>query len=286
MEDLAAQGFVLSFIFAAVTIFVTVGFSLFSEGWTTYEEKYVSGAERTLESMFLSIPPQQLIYLSAFTGTLGFFGVLLATQEMVWSVLTGLAGVFVPEVTIRLLRWKRARRFQEQLVDLLQSLTNSLRAGIALPMAFESARHEMPNPMAQEIGLLTQELKLGASLDAALRHMLERMPGEDLDLVITAIEISGEVGGNLTEVFGKISHTIRDRSRIERRISALTAMGRLQGLVMGLLPLAFLLGIYLMQPEYILPLFTTWTGNAILGVIAVLEVMGFWFIRKIVNIEV
>jgi tight adherence protein B len=144
----------------------------------------------------------------------------------------------------------------------------------------------MENPMGQEMRLVAQEMRVGVSMEDALHHLAERMPGEDLDLLITSILISREVGGNLSEVFDNIANTIRDRLRLQGKIRALTAQGKLQGIVVALLPVGIGLALNALNPAFFRPMYTTTMGASFLGAIVVLELIGAWFIRKIVTIKI
>jgi tight adherence protein B len=140
--------------------------------------------------------------------------------------------------------------------------------------------------MGQEMRLLTQEMRLGVSMDDALQHLYERMPSEDLDILISSILISREVGGNLAEVFDNIADTIRDRHRIQGKITALTAQGKLQGVVIAGLPV--MIGIFLnaWSPDLMAPMFSDWRGLCMMGLILVMETIGGLMIWRIVSIRI
>jgi tight adherence protein B len=267
-------------------LFVWVGIELFSRGWTSYEEKYVKGAEKTLDSIYLTIPLQHLAYLSV-VGLLVIGGVAyLLTGNWIVAVILALAALPVPMILVRLMKRARDRRFNVQLVDALMNMSNSLKAGFSLPQALELIAREMDNPISQEFRLLVMEMRLGVEMGTALENLLERMPSDDLDLVVTSVQISSEVGGALTQVFDNIAETIRSRQRIEGRIRALTAQGRMQGLIMCLLPFVVAGALHLISPTLIRPLFTTLPGGVIMGIIVVFELCGALWIRKIINIDV
>jgi tight adherence protein B len=130
------------------------------------------------------------------------------------------------------------------------------------------------------------ETNLGYPLEQALDGMAERVPSEDMDLVVTVVKIQRQIGGNLAEILDKIVHTIRERLRIKGEINTLTAQGKLQGIILTLLPPAMCVGIYMMSPDFMRPLFTTLMGKAMLGVAFILQMMGGFMIKKIVEIKV
>jgi tight adherence protein B len=141
---------------------------------------------------------------------------------------------------VRRLRARRLAAFNLQLVDALVSMSNALRAGFSIQQAFESIVKEGKKPIAQEFSVFLQQMRIGVRFEDALKNLEERVGSEDLTLMVRAVEIARQTGGNLTETFDRIADTIRERSRIEGRIKALTAMGRLQGIVVGLIPVFLL----------------------------------------------
>jgi tight adherence protein B len=276
--------YIMSFV--ATAVFAATGYSLFSAGWESYEEKYIQGAERSLDDLFLTIPPQQLLWLSVFGVFLGGAVGIFLLDSVVTAIALAMLGAVTPTFLLRALKRKRAEKFKEQLVEVLITLTNALRSGFSLPKAFLLIAHDMPKPICQEFGILVQELRLGIDTEEGLRNMQKRMPSEDLDLIVTSVAISNSVGGNLTEVFDKIGNTIRERRRIEGRIDALTAQGKLQGLVVSALPILVGLAINAIDPTLMAPLYTTVPGYVVLGVMAIMEALGYFFIKKIVTIDV
>lgn len=218
----------------------------------------------------------------------GLFGLSLA----------GVAWYFLAGVKIRagwqngespLARWldaRRRRKFNEQLPEALATMSNALRAGFSLAQAFDSVVDVGEKPVSEEFAILQQQLRIGMTFDAALESMSARVGSEDLTLVTTAILISRKTGGNVTEIFDKISATIRGRLKVERKVRTLTAQGRLQGLVVTLMP--FLLGTVLtiIKPKMMLPFLTSFLGIVSIVVMLVLMTIGWMMIRKIVKIDV
>lgn len=272
--------------FVGVFVFVFVGYLMFSAGWESYEEKYLEGAERTLDDLFLTIPPHQLLWLTILGGfamfTLGF----LLTNSLVAGFMLGLPGAMSPRVALFMMRRARLKKFGEQLVEAMVTMTNALRSGVALPKAFQIVAHDMPKPICQEFGILVQEMRLGMDVEEAMESMLTRMPSQDLELVCTSVAISNSVGGNLAEVFDRLAETIRERFRIEGRIEALTAQGKIQGLMVSVLPLFVGGMIYVIDPKMMEPMFTKTLGIAMLVLMALMECLGYFFVRKVTNIEV
>lgn len=272
--------------FAAVVLVVYAAMNVLSRGFKSYEEKYVTGATRTLDAMYLTITPQQIVYLSLLSTLIAFLLTAVTTMNLALGLIVGGLAFITPTVAVRILKRRRDKLFGSQLVDGLIAMGNSLRAGHSLPAAFELLAREMDNPMGQEMRLLAQEMRLGVTMDDALKHLYDRMPSEDLDILMSSILISREVGGNLAEVFDNIADTIRDRHRIQGKIAALTAQGKLQGLVICLLPVAIFLFLNAWSPDLIRPMYTTWLGLAMMGAVVVLETLGMYVIWRLVSIKI
>ena len=210
----------------------------------------------------------------------------LTFGSIAWGVITGLVGFSFPPLVIRYLKKRRDARFRVQLVDALMNVSNSLRAGFSLHQAFELIQREMSNPISQEFRLMNQELRLGVSIEDALKNLLKRMPSEDLDLVTTAIVISRDVGGNLTEIFDNIADTVRSRHRLQGKIKALTAQGKMQAALICALPLVIGIAVNAINPAIMEPVSNTIWGWGLIALIVVLQVLGVITILKIVNIDV
>ena len=186
-------------------------------------------------------------------------------------------------------RWLNARyvqKFNEQLTDALGTMSNALRAGFSISQAFESVAEADLHPISDEFSLLLQQLRVGMSFDDALASLQKRIESDDLTLVVTAIDIARRTGGNLTEIFDSISETIRGRMRIERKVRTLTAQGRLQGLIVSLMPLLLCIIMTTMKPKLMVPFLTSLKGIACLLVASVMVFIGWLIIRKIVTIKV
>jgi tight adherence protein B len=272
--------------FVAVSLFVWFGFQLFGKGWQSYEEKYVRGAERTLDAMYLTMPAQHIIYLS-FASLAAAFGLaMLAFRNLTLASIMGIIAFPLPGLIVQILKKRRDKMFNRQLVDALVGMGNALRAGFSLPLAFELLAREMPNPMGQEMRLLTQQMRVGVTMDDALRELYNRMPSEDLDLLISSILISREVGGNLTEIFDNIADTVRERHRLEGKIASMTAQGKLQGIVVSLLPVAIGIFMYVFNPQLMQPMFQHWLGIVMIIGTVILLGAGAFFIYKVTRIDI
>ena len=199
----------------------------------------------------------------------------------------GLVGGFlIPRIYLTIRKNARLKEFNGQLGDALNLIVNSLRAGYSTMQALEVISNEMPPPISEEFRRVVLELQLGVPFDTAMNNLLRRMPSEDMDLIITAMSVQREVGGNLAEVLDAISFTIRERVRIKGEIKTLTAQGRITGIVITILPIGLGIILYLVNPEFIGLLFEDACGWLMIGLALVLMVIGYVMVNKIVSIEV
>jgi tight adherence protein B len=197
-----------------------------------------------------------------------------------------IAGFFAPRMYAGSVKSKRLKNFNDQLGDALNLIVNSLRAGYSTMQALEVISTEMPAPICEEFGRVVLELQLGATFDAGMANLLRRMPSADMDLIVTAMSVQREVGGNLAEVLDAISFTIRERVRIKGEIQVLTAQGRITGYIISFLPFALGGVIYMVNPGFMGTLFNDMCGWVMIGIALVLIVIGFLAVQKIVSIEV
>lgn len=181
---------------------------------------------------------------------------------------------------------KRLNTFQNQLADCLTLVANSLRAGFSFLQTMEIVAHEMQPPMSSEFDRVMRDTRLGRTMEDALRSMDDRVGSPDFSLVVTAVLIQQQVGGNLANILDTIRNTIMERIRIRREIGTLTAQGRMSGIVLACIPVALALFFYITSPEYLEPLLNTNIGKILIAAALVLEIIGFVIIYKIVDIKV
>ena len=180
---------------------------------------------------------------------------------------------------------RRREKFNAQLPEALATMSNALRAGFSIAQAFDSVVEQGEKPMSEEFAILQQQLRVGMSVESALESMSERVGSDDLTLVTTAILISRKTGGNVTEIFDKISETIRGRMKIERKVKTLTAQGRLQGIIVSAMPILLGIAMCVLKPKLMIPFLTSMTGILCVAVMTVLIVLGWMMIRKIIKID-
>ena len=180
----------------------------------------------------------------------------------------------------------RRAAFNAQLPEALSTMSNALRAGLSIAQAFDSIVDQGEAPMSEEFAILQRQIRIGMSFEEALESLSQRVGSDDLTLVTTAILISRKTGGNVTEIFDKISETIRGRMRIERKVKSLTAQGRLQGIVVSLMPVFLGLVMTLIRPNLMIPFLTSALGLMSVAATTFLVVFGWLMIRKIIKIDV
>jgi len=269
-------------VFASVLLLMRAARSAYVE----WRASFTENARVTLEDMFLFIDPSRLFRLNLLMFVLLPLLAWLLTGAPVLAVLAGLLGAVLPRVAWVVMRHRRSMRLVQQLPDGLTMMAGSLRAGASLQNALDMVVRESPAPLSQEFSLLLREQRLGLALEDSLRGLGQRLKMEDIDLFVAALTIAKEVGGNLSEILDRLAAALRAKAVMEGKIRALTAQGKLQGIIVGLLPI-FLAGIlYVMDPPAMLPLFTTVYGWGVMAGIAVLLMLGAVFIRKIVSIDV
>lgn len=180
---------------------------------------------------------------------------------------------------------KRKNSFTEQLGDSLNTISNALRAGYSFQQAMDVVAKEMEPPISQEFAQVAREVNMSVPLDVALEAMNRRVGSRDFDLVVTAVLIHREVGGNLAQILDTISDTLGERIRMKREINSLTAQGRLSATILVAMPFVIGLFLYVFKEEQIMLLFTEPVGRMALALSLVLEVIGIFVIRRIVDIE-
>jgi tight adherence protein B len=211
---------------------------------------------------------------------------LLFVHMFVVATPLGVVGCAIPYVWLKHSRDRRVKAFNTQLPDAIDLMARSLRAGHAMGSAIEMVADQLPEPVGFEFFQVFQQQRLGLQFRDAILQMGDRVPSRDLQFLITAILVQKETGGDLTEILDRASHVIRERVRIEGEVRTHTAQGRLTGWILGLLPVIMLVLINFVSPGYSTILIHDPTGQAMLGVGAVLIIIGGLIIRKIVDVQV
>jgi tight adherence protein B len=280
----------VTFLMIAVALGVALAFgaitSLALEGFTKYRQSFTQQVRFNFAELFLFLDPVKLFAVNIALIFVGGAVLYLVTGNLLLVIVYAVVLLLAPRILYAQIKKRRLHKLTHQLPDSLLMLSGALRAGSSLQQGISRLIEEVGPPLAQEFELFWREQRLGLPVDQALVNMQNRVPVEDFILVVSAMRIAREVGGNLAETLERLAETLRQKQMIEGKIRSLTAQGKLQGLIVGALPI--LLGIILtqMEPESMAPLTTTWYGWAVIAAVIVLEVLGYYFIRKIVSIDV
>jgi len=220
------------------------------------------------------------ILVTIVGGLLGF----LLFGGISQALLIGGICMLFPGMLVKHKKKTRLNKLNEQISDSLTVLTNSLRAGYSFQQALELVGREMDGPLALEFRRTLREIHLGNTTEQALINLIKRAQSSDLELMLTAVLIQRQIGGNLAEIFDNISNSIKERIRLKGEVKTLTAQGRISGLLIGLLPVGLFAILILVSPDYIGVLVRENSGRMILGAAVVSEVIGFLMVRKVVDI--
>jgi tight adherence protein B len=209
------------------------------------------------------------------------------------AIIGAIVGIFIPRFYVKRQQRLRLNKFNDQLSDMLNLMVNGLRAGYSTMQAMEAVSRELPAPISDEFHRVVQEMQIGIPMEKALDNLLRRIPSDDLDFVITAINVQREVGGNLSEILDTISFTIRERVRIKGEIRVMTAQVRTSGTVLSLIPVFLSVALWFISPEYIGSFFTESSvlpqplcGFVAVSVIVGMILAGYFVMMKIADIEV
>jgi tight adherence protein B len=252
-----------------------------------YRRRFLAKTEQKVEALYLAISPERL-WLYALLGAGGgaLLMAFLTGFTPVPVALGAVGGFMIPRAYLRNVEQKRHRTFDTQLLAAVTTVAGAMRAGMSLLQALEQVTREMGPPIRQEFAHILHENRVGKPLNQALQDMKNRINSEDLSITVNAIGIAQETGGVLSEVLMNIVETIRSRNRVRAKIDALTAQGRLQGIVMALMPWGLAAVLFLLDRDMIRPMFTSAKGQIVLAVVCFLEFMGWLVIRRLVTVDV
>lgn len=251
-----------------------------------YRATFTERAKFQAQEFFLFIDPRQLFVANLAVMSIGGLLIWVITGGALLGIATVGVLALVPRFLYAWMRAKRLLKFEEQLPDALLMIAGGMRSGAGLTSAIQQLISDSQPPISQEFALMVREQRLGVTLEQALNNLNRRVPTQTTTLVVSAMRIATETGGGLAETLERTSQTIRSRLQMEGKIRALTAQGKLQMWVVGLLPLGLMAVLNKMEPEPMALLWSTKVGWATLAAIAVFEVLGFYVIRKIISIDV
>ncbi len=241
--------------------------------------------EHRLRQAGLRLRASEFLALRAVSAVLAGLLALFLTGQPVLLPVCAVLGYWLPQIHVERVVQKRLKKFGEQLPEALTVIANSLRSGYSFLQAVDVAAGELPDPIAAEFRQVVRETQVDIPLEDAMANLLGRVPSPELQLVVTAVLIQRQVGGNLANLLDQVSETLRQRIRFHGEVKALTAQGRMSGWVVSLLPVGLGLFMYMMNPEYIGLLFKDPVGQVMLGGAVLMELAGGLIIRRMVQIE-
>ncbi|MCJ7512207.1 MAG: type II secretion system F family protein [Anaerolineales bacterium] len=254
-----------------------------------------SKISRTLARADIKLRPAEYIAAQLISAVLVALVAFVLGKNAIFAIVGLVLGYLLPQMYVSRAQKGRLKMFDQQLGDMLNLVVNGLRAGYSTLQAMEAVSRELPPPICDEFRRVVQEMQLGLSMEDALDHLLRRIQSEDLDLVITAVNVQREVGGNLAEILDTISFVIRERVRIKGEIAALTAQGRATAWVISGMPIALFFLLLAINPEYIkqpfkvgVPVFmdSGMCGIAWVCISVGLVGTGFAIVQKMVKIDI
>jgi tight adherence protein B len=284
-------------------LFVIGSYDWFAKKFRENTTQYVAWMVTMFDKMFLTVTARQCVMMIAASTILSiglgaWLTAALTGATWKWLIRIGILILFaygpwkiplgwtLPRKALDFMWRRRIKKFDEQMLDGLTFLANSLKSGLSLLQAIDMIVQELPNPLSQEWALVMSQQKLGVRIEEALNNLEKRIGSEDVQIIITSITILRESGGNLAEVFDTIAYTVRERRKVEGKIDAMTAQGRMQGVIIISMPFVLMYILHFMEPEVIERLWTTILGWVMLILMMFLQFAGGWMIMKIVTIEV
>jgi tight adherence protein B len=249
------------------------------------DKRFTTKVQRDLARANLKLRVAEYYYIR-IGASLGLGVILFVFRDPLSGIVGFLLGYMLPRFWVGRRISGRLNAFNKQLPDTITLLSNSLRAGSSFLQSIELVSREGGPPMSEEMGRVVREVNLGLGMEEALHNLVRRIKSDDLDLMVTAIGIQQQVGGNLAEILDTIAFTIRERVRIKGDINTLTAQGRVSGYLVAFLPIGLGVALNAINPAFMAPLFTETIGRILIGVGAVMMTIGFLAIRKITDIKV
>jgi len=279
---------ILIFIFALLTISIVAYqvIPLFGEKFYHFQKKKVSEAEKKLDDMFVLVERKKLFFYYTLSPLILMIVAFILFKNFISILVAGILGLSLPTVVLKYLERVRKNKIRAQLLDGLMVISSSLKGGLSILQAIEVLVEEMPPPISQEFGLILRENKMGLTLEESLRRMNERLRIEDLSTVITSILVARETGGDLTKVFSRLTTTLRDNAKLKESIRNLTLQGRMQGMIMTILPFIFIAVVISFDRHHFDIMLETEKGRVLLLVAAVLQIVGIMLIQKLSRLKV
>jgi tight adherence protein B len=242
--------------------------------------------DRMLQQAGMTWTLQTFVLLTLGFGVGLALSGLMLTQSFIGALVIAGIGALMPYMFVRFRRSKRLGAFEEQLPESIELIGRALRAGHPLSSGFKMAADDSPEPIAGELRRVFEEQRFGLPVPDSLLNLADRMGLMDVRILVTAILIQREVGGNLAEILDNLAKVVRERFTIRRQLRVFTAQGRMTGYLLAFLPFALFSILWSMNADYMRILFTDPMGKLVVIIGLVMQVVGYLWIRKVVNIEI
>ena len=239
-----------------------------------------------MDKMFYDKSPKNIVMLYFILPPIFSLGAYLILGSSIFAIFGLLIGLAIPNLTMKIRYKRRMQKFNGQLLDAINMLSSCLKGGLSLLQGFEVLIEEMPPPISQEFGLVVRENKMGIPLEESLVRLNKRMDMEELGLIVNALLVARETGGELTKVFSRLSITIRDNRKLKESIKTLTLQGRLQGAIMSVLPILFVAWVASVNKHHFDIMLNCDIGRLLLIVAVVLQIVGMILIKKFSTIKI
>ena len=243
----------------------------------------VENTRKNLKDMMLLVDPQKLVFFNIIAPIVAVIGMAFVGAKFGSAIIGGLIGVaigfLIPSIAIKFMVTHRKNKFNSQIADGLMILSSCLKGGLSLLQAIEALVEELPAPISQEFGLILRENKMGMSLEESFEKLNKRLPSEELNLLTTAILVARETGGDITQLFGTLINTIRAKIKVQDNVKTLSMQGKIQGIVMSILPIAFTMMVLSFNPHYFDSMLSSPIGRMLLAYAVISELIGMFLIK-------
>ncbi|MEW6170737.1 MAG: type II secretion system F family protein [Candidatus Omnitrophota bacterium] len=276
----------------SMSVFVGVGVAVWLlmpaalKGYQKRQEKQLEKITKEMPRTFVREQKKKLLNLYTITPLLVSLIAFVIFKSLLATLGGFVVGIILPTTITKQRLAKRRLKFSQQLVDAMNVISGSLKAGLSLIQSIETLVSEMPAPISEEFGLVLRENQMGIPLEESLYNLKKRMLSDELDLLVTAILVSRETGGDLTQVLSQLCFTIREREKLKNRVRVLCTQGRLQGWIMAFIPTAFGAFIYMQNPHAFDVMLQDKMGQMLLGWAVISQILGIYFIRKLSKVDI
>ncbi len=287
MSNAIYLGFIYLVVFLTIALFANLLISIGRVLFNYFQQIYLESLNKNLENMFIFMSPTRILNISLMCMSLMFLLTLVVTKvNITAAVAMGIVGLLLPRIFIFRYMQKRKKSFDVQLVQGLEFLASSMKAGLSFIQALESLVENSMPPLSQEFDLLLREYRIGVPLNESLQNLARRVESEEINLMVFSTIITRELGGDISLIFENLAEVIRARQAVVDRIETLTAQGKLQAMVCGAIPFLLYGVLYLWKPELFATLVDNPSGRLGLYAVIFLQVTVVIIIRKLVDIEI